>query len=140
MKIILFCVFLLTTTCALTLPTQKSKSVQELPLQLSGSSGTNNKLVIYLTGDGGWNDFSQKLTQEFEKDGYGVVSLNTRKYFRNERTPDIFAQDIEHLAQHYMREWNKTSLIIVGYSFGADVAALSYTHLRAHETRHDLVC
>jgi len=107
----------------LTLPTQKSKSVQELPLQLSGSSGTNNKLVIYLTGDGGWNDFSQKLTQEFEKDGYGVVSLNTRKYFRNERTPDIFAQDIEHLAQHYMREWNKTSLIIVGYSFGADVAA-----------------
>ena len=107
----------------MTLPTQKSKSVQELPLQLSGSSGTNNKLVIYLTGDGGWNDFSQKLTQEFEKDGYGVVSLNTRKYFRNERTPDIFAQDIEHLAQHYMREWNKTSLIIVGYSFGADVAA-----------------
>src|SRR5665647_116807 len=122
MKIILFCVFLL-TTYAFTLPVRKLKSVQDLPLQLSGTSGTNNKLVLYLTGDGGWNDFSQKLTHEFEKEGYGVVSLNTRKYFRNKRTPDFFAQDIEHLAQHYMSEWNKTSLIIVGYSFGADVTA-----------------
>jgi len=123
MKIILICVFLLTITCAFTLPSRKLKSVQDLPIQLSGSKGTDNKLVIYLTGDGGWNDFSQKLTHEFEKEGYGVVSLNSRKYFRNKRTPDFFAQDIEHLATYYMREWNKTSLIVVGYSFGADVAA-----------------
>jgi len=75
MKEILFCVFLLTITCAFTLPARKLKSVQDLPLQLSGSKGTDNKLVIYLTGDGGWNDFSQKLTHEFEKEGYGVVSL-----------------------------------------------------------------
>jgi len=123
MKIILLFVFLLTISCAFTLPTRKSKSVKELPLQLSSSKGTDNKLVIYLTGDGGWNDFSQKLTHEFEKEGFGVVSINTRKYFRNKRTPDFFAQDIEHLATHYMGEWNKASFIIVGYSFGADVAA-----------------
>ncbi len=123
MKIILLFVFLLTITYAFSLPARKLKSVQRLPLQLSGSSGTNNKLVIYLTGDGGWNNFSQKLTREFEKEGFGIVSLNTRQYFRNKRTPDFFAQDIEHLATYYMREWNKTSLIIVGYSFGADVAA-----------------
>lgn len=123
MKEILCCLFLLTTSCAFTLTARKFKSVQDLPLQLSGSKGTNNKLVIYITGDGGWNDFSRKLTHEFEKEGYGVVSLNSSKYFRVKRTPDIFAQDIEHLANYYLREWNKTSLTIVGYSFGADVAA-----------------
>lgn len=129
MKKILICFFLLPITCAFTIPVQKLKSIQELPLQLSGSKGTNNKLVIYLTGDGGWNDFSQKLTQKLEKTGYGVVSLNTRKYFRIKRTPDIFAQDIEHLVNYYMREWKKTSVIIVGYSFGADVAAFLPRHL-----------
>jgi type IV secretory pathway VirJ component len=123
MKKILFCVFLLTTSCASTLPAGKLKSVHDLPLQLSESKGINGKLVIYLTGDGGWNDFSQKLTHEFEKEGYGVISLNTRKYFRIKQTPNIFAQDIEYLVNYYMREWEKTSVIIVGYSFGADVAA-----------------
>jgi len=110
---ILRSVFLLAITCGFTLPARKLKSVQDLPLQLSGSKGTNNKLVIYITGDGGWNDFSRKLTQEFEKEGYGVVSLNSSKYFRKKRTPASFAQDIEHLADYYIKEWNKTSLIIV---------------------------
>lgn len=122
-KKVLFCVVLLTISCAFTLPDQKLKSVDELSIQLSASKGTSNTLVIYLTGDGGWNDFSQKLTQEFEKGGYGVVSLNTRKYFRNKRTPEIFARDIEYLVTYYMKEWNKASFILVGYSFGADVAA-----------------
>jgi len=106
-----------------TLPDNNSKTIQNLPLQLSDNKGTNNKLVIYLTGDGGWNKFSQKLTQEFENKGYGVVSLNTLKYFWKRKTPDIFAQDIEYLANYYMEEWSKNSVIIVGYSFGADVAA-----------------
>lgn len=123
MKEILLFVFLLTTSCASTLPSRKLKTVQDLPLHISESKGINGKLVIYLTGDGGWNDFSQKLALEFEKKGYGVISLNTRKYFRIKQTPNIFAQDIEHLVNYYMREWEKTSVIIVGYSFGADVAA-----------------
>jgi len=123
MKEILLCVFLLTASCASILPARKLKSVQDFPLQLSESKGINGKLVIYLTGDGGWNDFSQKLAHEFEKEGYGVISLNSRKYFRIKQTPNIFAKDIEHLVNYYMREWDKTSVIIVGYSFGADVAA-----------------
>lgn len=122
-KELVISVILLTLTCSFTLPVSELKKDQKLPVQLSVSRGTKNKLVIYLTGDGGWNDFSQKLTHEFENEGYGVVILNVRKYFWNKQTPDIFAQDIEYLANYYLREWNKTSFIIVGYSFGADVAA-----------------
>ena len=121
-KIFLYSLLLLVTS-AFSLPVRNSKSIQNLPLHLSGSQGTNKLLVIYLTGDGGWNDFSQKLTQEIEKGGYGVISLNTRKYFRKKQTPDLFAQDIKLLASYYMQEWGKTSVIIIGYSFGADVAA-----------------
>jgi len=123
MKNKLIFIFLLCITCAFTYPVEDQKSVQELPLLLSDSIGTKNTLVIYLTGDGGWNSFSQELVKEMERGGYGVVSLNTRKYFRKEKTPDNFAQDIESLSNYYMTKWMKTSVVIVGYSFGADVAA-----------------
>jgi len=96
-------------------------SVNDLPLQLSGSKGSNEILVIYISGDGGWNDFNQKLVQGFEKQGYGVVTLNSRKYFWNEKSPELFANDIDQLSKYYMKEWKKTSVIFVGYSFGADV-------------------
>ena len=123
MKKILIYTLLLTILCGFTLPVQHSETIQNLPLQLSDKRGTNNKLVIYLTGDGGWNNFSRKLTHEFENKGYGVVTLNTRRYFWERKTPDIFARDIENLANYYLGEWRKNSVIIVGYSFGADVAA-----------------
>lgn len=105
------------------LKAQGESSLKDLPLYISGSKGINSNLVIYLTGDGGWNSFNQELIQEFEKQGYGVVTLNTRKYFWDEKSPDLFASDIELLSRHYLKEWNKSSLIIVGYSFGADVAS-----------------
>jgi len=62
------------------------------------------------------------MVREFEKQDYGVVTLNSRKYFWNEKSPEVFADDIEKLSTYYLREWRKSSLIIVGYSFGADVA------------------
>lgn len=102
------------------------------PIELSANKGIRNDLIVYLTGDGGWNKFSKNLIQEFEKEGYGVVTLNSYKYFRNEKTPSGFANDIALITNYYLKEWNKTSVIIIGYSFGADVASflpgyLSYT-------------
>ena len=123
MKKIINSILFLILTYSSIFATQKFKSFHDLPIILQNSKGTNDKLVIYISGDGGWNKFSQKLTQEIEKHGYGVLSLNSRKYFRNKKTPDIFARDIEQLVNFYMVEWNKRSVMIIGYSFGADVSA-----------------
>lgn len=100
---------------------QGENSISGLPLQISDSKGSNEVLVLYLSGDGGWNDFNQQLVETFEKQGYGVVTLNTRKYFWNEKSPEVFAGDIDQLSKYYMKEWKKSSVMIVGYSFGADV-------------------
>ena len=105
------------------LKAQVESSVKDLPLQLSGSKGSNDMLVIYLSGDGGWNEFNQDLVKAFENKGYGVVVLNTRKYFWSEKSPDNFARVIEQISNFYLKEWNKSSFILVGYSFGADVAS-----------------
>lgn len=95
----------------------------KFPIEVSVSKGIQNDLIIYLTGDGGWNRFSQKLVHEFEEHGYGVVSLNSLKYFKDQKSPAGLASDLESLSEYYLKEWHKTSLIIVGYSFGADVAS-----------------
>ena len=101
------------------------------PLELSHEKGSKNELVIYITGDGGWNSFSKNLSQEIEKQGYGVVTLNSRKYFWNEKSPEVLAHDIELISEYFMKKWGKTSIIIIGYSFGADVASFLPSHLPA---------
>ncbi len=102
---------------------QGTTNLKDLPLETSPSAGNQNDLVLYLTGDGGFNTFSQKFKAEFEKKGYGVVALNSRKYFWKGKSPEVFARDIEKISNHFMKNWKKASLIIVGYSFGADVAS-----------------
>jgi len=111
------------------LKAQENSFIKNLPLKLSAKEGSVESLVIYISGDGGWNSFNQQLVQEFEKQGFGVVTLNTRKYFWEEKSPEVFAHDIEQLSNYYLKEWKKSSLIIVGYSFGADVAIFLPTRL-----------
>jgi type IV secretory pathway VirJ component len=117
--ICLFCLFV----NAFYLKAQTESSMKDLPLYLSGSKGNLDNLVIYLSGDGGWNSFNHGMIKEFENQGYGVVALNTRKYFWDAVSPELFARDIEQISWFYLKEWKKSSLIIVGYSFGADVAS-----------------
>ena len=96
----------------------------EYPVEVSANTGSRDELVIYLTGDGGWNKFSKNITKEINNQDFGVVSLNSLKYFRTQKSPEVFARDIAQISDYYLKKWNKTSVIIVGYSFGADVASI----------------
>lgn len=101
----------------------QESEMKQFPLQLSAEKGDQTTLILYITGDGGLTDFSQSFEKELEKQGYGVVSLNSRKYFWSQRDPDEFAHDIETIAEYYLKAWGKSSLAIAGYSFGANAGA-----------------
>ena len=101
---------------------QGKAEMSNYPLHISPSPD-DKALVIYLTGDGGWNSFSQSLSAELQKNGYAVVALDTRKYFWDQKTPDQLARDIQRMIDYYMKAWNKSSWILVGYSFGADTGS-----------------
>ncbi|AVR45120.1 hypothetical protein C7S20_07460 [Christiangramia fulva] len=96
---------------------------EEMPLSVSSSHGSKETLMIYLTGDGGMNGFSKSFIHALELQGYGVVALDSRKYFWNEKQPSQFASDLEQVAKYYQKLWNKPFVEVIGYSFGADVAA-----------------
>lgn len=120
---ILLVIFIMVFVNSNLLVAQESSVLENLPLETSATKGSRNDLVIYLTGDGGFNAFSQKFKAEFEKKGFGVVALNSRKYFWKGKSPGDFARDIENISNYFLKSWKKASLIIVGYSFGADVAS-----------------
>jgi type IV secretory pathway VirJ component len=60
-----------------------------------------------------------------------TVGLNSLKYFWTQRTPDETARDVARLMRHYLAAWNKERVILVGYSFGADVLPFVVNRLPA---------
>jgi type IV secretory pathway VirJ component len=105
--------------------------MENLPLKVFWKFADDKPFVIYMTGDGGWNEFSKKLANSFLKSGYNVVALNSRTYFWESKTPEQFAADIELIANHYLKLNKSQQFIVVGYSFGADVGAFLPTYLNA---------
>lgn len=110
------------------LKAQPTADLSDYPLYVQYKKSVK-PVIVYLTGDGGWNSFSETLVAELGKNGYPTIALDTRKYFWNQKTPDQFARDIKVILSVYLKAWNKDSFSIIGYSFGADVAAFLPAHL-----------
>lgn len=67
-----------------------------LPVKLL-KINTNKPLVFYITGDGGWNDFSNQFISGLNKNGYSIIGLDSKKYFWIKKTPNQFANDVKPL-------------------------------------------
>lgn len=94
----------------------------DLPLTIIKSDTKDNlPFAFMISGDGGWNSFDQELSEQFSKNGIPVLGLDAQKYFWNTKTPQNSALAISKAIDHYMKQWNKKSFILVGYSFGASV-------------------
>jgi type IV secretory pathway VirJ component len=88
-------------------------------------------LAVFMTGDGGWATLDRHVASELAKNGVAVIGLNSREYLGHEKSPDQVGLDMTRLARHYMTMWNRDSLIIAGYSRGADLAPFVVTRLPA---------
>ncbi len=86
-------------------------------------------MVVYVSGDGGENNFSGDFVNGFNNHGYPVVLFNTLKYFWSKKEPAQAAKDIEAVITTYKRQWHKNNVILIGYSIGADVLPFVYTRL-----------
>jgi type IV secretory pathway VirJ component len=109
---------------------QNVTGVNDLPVNIvNASTDTSKPFVIYITGDGGWNKFSKNLTAALAGKGYPVVSLNAARYFWEKKTPQQTAADISKLITSYQRTWKRKNVLLVGYSFGADIMPFVYNLL-----------
>lgn len=121
MKAKLILIFLL--FCFFSVGAQIKSANEQLPLHFFSSSLKNKPLLVYISGDGGWNNFSEELVQELIKKGFPVVALDAKKYFWKAKTPEQFAKDMDSIIPFYLEKWGIKNYVLIGYSFGADVAA-----------------
>lgn len=107
----------------------------EVPASSSTVTPSNSKsLVVLLTGDGGWAEIDKSLAKILAEKGVPTVALDSLSYFWKSRTPDETANDIEDTIVTYLKKWNKERVILIGYSFGADVLPFVANRL-TEETR-----
>jgi type IV secretory pathway VirJ component len=104
-------------------PVQHPADIGDLPVTEVRAEGTANsdELAVLLTGDGGWAGLDQELAAQLAASGVPTVGLNSLKYFWTERSPAETAKDVARVMSHYLAAWNKQRVLLVGYSFGADV-------------------
>src|SRR5258706_11199441 len=99
-----------------------------LPVSLYSSSDTTKPLIFYISGDGGFNKFSTSFMQTLNRQGYAVIGLNAKAYFWNHKKPQDAANAIEGAINEANKQWKKKNIVLLGYSFGADVAPFMLTH------------
>lgn len=115
--------------------------VQDLPLVEVPASRTADRreMAIIVTGDGGWAELDKSVAAGLAAAGIPTVGLSSLRYFWTPRTPEAAAADLARIITHYGAAWRTDHVILVGYSFGADVLPFLVTRLepaaRAKVTR-----
>ncbi|MGC1727844.1 MAG: AcvB/VirJ family lysyl-phosphatidylglycerol hydrolase, partial [Steroidobacteraceae bacterium] len=99
----------------------RAPEISDLPVNEVHAPGSSDEFVLLLTGDGGWAGLDRELAARLAASGLPTVALNSLKYFWTERTPEATTRDVVRLLRHYLTAWNKQRVLLVGYSFGADV-------------------
>jgi type IV secretory pathway VirJ component len=107
----------------------KGQNVSSLPIVPYFTKSTQKTFVLYLTGDGGENSFSRSLMEAVNSKGYPAVLFNSQKYFWSKKTPERTTLDVEKVIRYYQTRWKVKNIIIIGYSFGADVVPFISTRL-----------
>ena len=72
-------------------------------------------------GDGGWAELDKSVADGLAARGIPSVGWSSLRYYWTPRTPEAAANDLARIIRYYVSDWNVQRVILVGYSFGADV-------------------
>jgi type IV secretory pathway VirJ component len=109
----------------------QERLLTDLPLHALPAIGTNPLLVVFLSGDGNWAELDLAVSEALVEHGVAVVGLESRAYLRRapRKGPDVLARDLERILREYLLAWNRTTVAIVGYSRGAELAPFGASRL-----------
>lgn len=97
-------------------------SLAGVPLVVQPATAPGGRtMAVLLTGDGGWAGLDRQIARTLAAHGIPTVALETPRYFRTRRTPDEAAEVLRRIIERYTSAWGRDSVLLVGYSHGADV-------------------
>ncbi|MBN8831728.1 MAG: virulence factor family protein [Sphingomonadales bacterium] len=109
-------------------------AVPDMPLTLVPAAKTNanhDLMAIVYSGDGGWVGIDRDVAGQLAAAGIPVVGVDSLSYFWSARTPAGAARDLSQLIEAFSRHWGRPRVLLVGYSFGANVIPHMVDQLRA---------
>ncbi len=104
-------------------------SLTDLPLVELPVAHPGDTVAILYSGDGGWRDLDKQLAAILQQDGLPVVGVDVLRYFWKRRDPAQCAQDLGRIIEAYRQKWGTRKVVLIGYSFGADVLPALYNRL-----------
>jgi type IV secretory pathway VirJ component len=115
-------------------PTPSASAVADLPLvEVPAAKPGDDLFAVLVTGDGGWAGIDKAIGAQLAADGVPVVGWSSLRYFWSPRTPEGAAADLARIIAHYRGAWGKSRVLVLGYSFGADVLPFLVNRLPASE-------
>ena len=105
----------------------------EVPVPSSARPPT---MAVILTGDGGWADLDKSVAGGLPARGIPSVGWSSLRYYWTKRTPEQAAADLARIITHYTRQWSVPEVVVIGYSFGADVLPFLVNRLPAELAAH----
>lgn len=114
-----------------------STAVSRLPIVEVPARDTGARLVVFLSGDGGWADIDRRIATRLAQRGDAVVGLNLRDYLKTKRTPAEVSDAVAAIARVYGARWHRAELVVVGFSRGANLAPFAVSRLPS-ELQHRL--
>ncbi|MFO1426676.1 MAG: AcvB/VirJ family lysyl-phosphatidylglycerol hydrolase [Steroidobacteraceae bacterium] len=109
-----------------------------LPLvEVPASPATHHPaLAVMLSGDGGWAGLDQDVAAALSRQGVPVVGWSSLRYFWSAREPAAAAADLARVIEHYVANWQRHDVVLLGYSFGAEVLPFLVNRLPAGARSH----
>ncbi|WP_105432631.1 virulence factor family protein [Neorhizobium sp. T6_25] len=105
----------------------------DLPLNVLQAKPAMNTMAVIFSGDGGWRDLDSEVGGYLQSQGIPTIGLDSLRYFWSERSPQATADDLAKIIEYYRRQWGVQNVLLVGYSFGADVLPATYNLLPAED-------
>lgn len=115
--------------CAVLLRADTRHALPDLPIIVLPVELPRDTMAVVFSGDGGWRDIDRSIAAVFQKQGIPTVGFDSLHYFWRKKSPTQTAADLGRVIGHYSRLWKARHVILVGYSFGADVLPRTYDQL-----------
>ena len=106
------------------------------PASLPAAQPAADTLAVLYSGDGGWRDLDKDVAALLQREGMPVVGVDVLRYFWTRRSPEQGAHDLARIIGAYRAKWQADKVVLIGYSFGADVLPAIYNRLPPETRQH----
>jgi len=100
-----------------------------LPITVLEAKPVMDTMAVIYSGDGGWRDLDEEVGSALQKQGVPVIGVDALRYFWKEKEPKEVASDLARIIETYRKEWKVRNVVLIGYSFGADIIPATYNLL-----------